>query len=324
MPHKPVVKQSADASAKPQPLESSINECMHTGPPLQPLLWDILVWCRVAPYLLLRDIGKAFLQISLHEEDRNAFRFLFNLKGKEEHFRFTRVPFGVEANPFLLGEQQCNTTMISSQRKWKRRWRHFKENTYVDNLMKTGSQIEDLERFKEEATHILESAKFPVHKGESNVIALESENMQNPGKILGHTWNKINDTLVIQVPQTKEETVLTKKVILSQLGRIYDPLGIISPTLVEGKRIYARDEGKGWNSEVSVALTRDWNKWANQLQDVPIPRSLATPGTETKAIDLHLFVDGSAKACSTVAFALLEQESTSTKGSQEYPSEVQP
>lgn len=190
--------------------------------------------------------------------------------------------------------------------------------------MKTGSQIEDLERFKEEATHILESAKFPVHKGESNVIALESENMQNPGKILGHTWNKINDTLVIQVPQTKEETVLTKKVILSQLGRIYDPLGIISPTLVEGKRIYARDEGKGWNSEVSVALTRDWNKWANQLQDVPIPRSLATPGTETKAIDLHLFVDGSAKACSTVAFALLEQESTSTKGSQEYPSEVQP
>jgi len=47
MPHKPVVKQSAvtkkvrmvyDASAKPQPLANSINDCMFTGPPLQPLL----------------------------------------------------------------------------------------------------------------------------------------------------------------------------------------------------------------------------------------------------------------------------------------------
>ena len=51
MPHKPIVKQSAvttkvrmvfDASGKPQPLTYSINGCMFTGPPLQPLLWDIL------------------------------------------------------------------------------------------------------------------------------------------------------------------------------------------------------------------------------------------------------------------------------------------
>ena len=50
MPHKPVVKQSAvrtkvrmvfDASARPQPLTNSINYCMFTDPPLQPLFWDI-------------------------------------------------------------------------------------------------------------------------------------------------------------------------------------------------------------------------------------------------------------------------------------------
>ena len=47
MPHKPVVRESAistkvrmvfDASAKPHPLSNSVNECMHAGPPLQPLL----------------------------------------------------------------------------------------------------------------------------------------------------------------------------------------------------------------------------------------------------------------------------------------------
>ena len=112
MPHKPVIKESAvttkvrmvfDASAKPYPLANSINDCMFTGPPLQPLLWDIMVRARMSTNLLLGDIEKAFLQIGVKEEDRDAFRFLFNVKGEERHLRFMRVPFGVEASPFVLG-----------------------------------------------------------------------------------------------------------------------------------------------------------------------------------------------------------------------------
>lgn len=122
----------------------------------------------------------------------------------------------------------------------------LKENTYVDNLVKMAHDVGSLEKFKKEATEILENAKFPVHKWESNVNALESENMQNPGKILGHTWDKREDTLVIQVPRSRKETLLTKRVILSQLARVYDPLGVISATMTEGKRLYrdACDESK--------------------------------------------------------------------------------
>ena len=112
MPHKPIVKQSTvttkvrmvfDTSVKPQPLTNSINDCMFTGFPLQPFLWDIMVRARMSTSLLLGDIEKAFLQIGVKEEDRDAFRFLFNIKGTEKHLRFTLVPFGVEASPFLLG-----------------------------------------------------------------------------------------------------------------------------------------------------------------------------------------------------------------------------
>ena len=46
---------------------------------------------------------------------------------------------------------------------------HLKENTYVDNLMQTGGNNEELMRFKEESTAIRESARFPVHKWESNM-----------------------------------------------------------------------------------------------------------------------------------------------------------
>ena len=324
MPHKPVVRDSAtttkvrmvfDASAKPHQLANSIIECMHRGPPLQPLLWDILVRARMSPNILLGDIEKAFLQISIKEEDRDAFRFLFSLEGKEEHFRFTRVPFGVEASPFMLGatlqhhyDEQPQVLRETVQT--------LKENTYVDNLMETGRHVEDMEKFKEEATQILENAKFPVHKWESNIAALESEDMPNPGKILGHPWDKTEDTLEIQVHKTSEESPLTKRTILAQLGRIYDPLGIISPSMVEGKRIYrdACDEGKGWSTEVSPSIAKDWNKWTKQLRDVKVPRSLVKESTKVEAVDIHQFADASNLACSTVAIAVIHQGTMSVKG----------
>ena len=136
--------------------------------------------------------------------------------------------------------------------------------------MKPGGNIQELNQFKIEATEILESGKFPVHKWESNINVLESEGMQNPTKILGHSWDKVEDTLEIHVPKFSEDQPVTKRGILSHLGSICDPLGIVSPTLVEGKQIYreACDENQEWNKEVSPALTKDWLKWTRQFYEI--------------------------------------------------------
>ncbi|CAB4033655.1 Hypothetical predicted protein, partial [Paramuricea clavata] len=269
MPHKPVIKENAsttkvrmvfDASARPHPTANSVNECMHTGPPLQPLLWDILIRTRMSTHHLLADLQKAFLQVGLKEDDRDGFRFLFDINGQ------------------------------------------------------TGSDIADLEDFKREATGILEDAKFPVHKWESNVEELDNESI--PSKILEHKWNKREETLEIRAEPTKEETPVTKRHILKELSSIYDPVGIISPTMVEGKRIYreACDEKVGWNSEVSTSTSKDWIKWRQQLRNVKFPRSLAREIREVKGIHLHLFADASFTACSAVSIAVIEHSSGIVKG----------
>ena len=81
MPHKPVIREDATttkvrmvfcASAKPHYLENSINDCMYRGPPLQPLMWDILIRARMWTDVLRGDIEKAFLQIGIQEEDRDT------------------------------------------------------------------------------------------------------------------------------------------------------------------------------------------------------------------------------------------------------------
>ena len=158
---------------------------MFTGPPLQPLLWDIMARVRMSTSLLLGDIEKAFLQTGVEEEDRDAVRFLFNVKGTEKHLRFTRAPFGDEASPFLPGatlqhhfEQQGS--------KFEETVRALKRTLFLQSHANERKCREKLMRFKEESTAILESARFPVHKWESNVKFLESEGMQNPSKILRH------------------------------------------------------------------------------------------------------------------------------------------
>ena len=50
-----------DASAKLHPLANSVNECMYTGPSLQPLLWDILIRARMFTHIVLADIQKNVL-----------------------------------------------------------------------------------------------------------------------------------------------------------------------------------------------------------------------------------------------------------------------
>ena len=85
---------------------------------------------------------------------------------------------------------------------------------------------------------------------------LESEGMPNPSKILGHAWNKDNVTPEPFAKPFPQEHPVTKRTILSYLGTVYDPLGIISATMAEGKHIYreACDDKKGWNAEVSPRL----------------------------------------------------------------------
>ncbi len=96
-------------------------------------------------------------------------------------------------------------------------------------------------------------------------MTLEDVNMQTPSKILGHVWNKQEDTLEIQVPAVTKNEPVTKQSVLSQVGKVYDPLGIISPTMAEGKHTYREtcEEKKGWNSDVSPSLKKQWLKWNN-------------------------------------------------------------
>ena len=116
LPHQPVIRQNAettkvrivyDASCKDRSTKTSLNDCLHVGPPLTPLMFDILIRFREQPVVLVGDIEKAFLNIKVHAEDRDCLHFLWvrDIHAKDPDivvYRFTWVVFGVNSSPFLL------------------------------------------------------------------------------------------------------------------------------------------------------------------------------------------------------------------------------
>ena len=85
IPHFPVFKDSAttkmrivyDASAKTSPSALCLNDCLYTGPNLIQNLSSILIKFRKHKVAFVADIEKAFLQIALYQNDRDATRFLW-------------------------------------------------------------------------------------------------------------------------------------------------------------------------------------------------------------------------------------------------------
>ncbi|CAB4033807.1 Hypothetical predicted protein [Paramuricea clavata] len=76
-PHQPVIREQAQSTKMRivydcSPPIPSLNDCLETGPSLQPLLFDILLCNRFRRYCITGDMVKAFLQIIVQECDRDA------------------------------------------------------------------------------------------------------------------------------------------------------------------------------------------------------------------------------------------------------------
>lgn len=87
----------------------SLNECLYKGPNLNPELLSVLLKFRENRIAFTADIEKAFLQISIDENDRDALRFIWTntipkLWEKDQVcvMRMTLVPFSATTSPFLL------------------------------------------------------------------------------------------------------------------------------------------------------------------------------------------------------------------------------
>ena len=171
----------------------SLNDCLYAGPTFGQNIMDILLRFRIHRVAVIADIEKAFLMVSVSEEDRDALRFLWihDINAQLPRLvimRFARVVFGVSASPFLL-----NATIRRHVEKYRDEDPLFVDkfnlSIYVDDLI-FGAKTEDeaLELFTK-ARLCLDKAGFTLRKFISNSLNLQTlvspqeHQAQVPGRV---------------------------------------------------------------------------------------------------------------------------------------------
>ena len=117
---------------------------------------------------------KAFLQIRIKEDERDALRFHWrtNEHSNLETLRFTRALFGLTCSPFLLGgviEQHLQ----SWESKLPEVVAALRKSLYVNDLLNGRQTAEEARKRKSTAIEVFGDAKFVLHKWNSNVAELE-------------------------------------------------------------------------------------------------------------------------------------------------------
>ena len=322
-----------DASAHAHSNAPSLNKCLHAGPTLKKKLWSVLIRNRFHAVAVAGDLRKAFLQVRIRETERDALRFhwIVNKHNKKvETLRFTRVLFGLAPSPFLFGgviQQHLET--------WKtclpESVSEVLKSLYVDDITTGVPTIPAAKQLKCEATEIFADAKFELHKWHSNEPELET-NCENykptfakqqlgstftpgKGKLLGVPWDKSED--ILGVTFSNSPAKLTKQGILANLAKVYDPLGLVSPMMLDGKRIYREtcNQKITWDAPLAEVITRQWIAWEKQLPTfLSTQLSLANFREPIQEVQLHTFGDASGYGVSAAVYAVIMQDSGVTQG----------
>ena len=315
LPHQAVCRESAettkvrvvyDASCKDGKTSTSLNDCLHKGPALTPLIFDILHRFRANSVAIVGDIEKAFLNIEMHPEDRDCLRFLWvkDVNDSEPEiitYRFNRVVFGVSSSPFLL-----NAVIQHHLHQYSDRDPEFVrtmiEGFFVDDLVTSCKSTTTAFDLYEKARNRMRDGGFRLRKWKTNDKALGEEIAKNEmvrnedalvdtldsysyaketlgiskdlgkkTKVLGVPWDSDVDMLEIDIGKTVSTlaTVVTKRGILSTLATIFDPLGLVSPIAVMAKVLFQElcSEGLGWDEKLPESKMIRWQMWLDDLKE---------------------------------------------------------
>ncbi|RUA05998.1 MAG: hypothetical protein DSY43_03210 [Gammaproteobacteria bacterium] len=349
LPHQAVVRRDSsttklrivyDASSKEKG-KVSLNDCLHVGPSLNPLLYDILLRLRVSKIALVGDIEKAFLNIEVQEEDKDSLRFLWaddpSDLSKISVYRFCRVVFGVSSSPFLL-----NATLQHHIRGYTETDPGFAqkmlEGFYVDDLVTGGNDIEEVIQLYEKAKERMQSGGFKLRKWITNdeqvrghitreEVGAQCEKgkdeisyaqttvgvqMGSKGqKVLGLEWEREQDKIVFDltaIHNKVSQEVSTKRNVLRALAGVFDPLGIISPITVSMKILFQKTcmSQLEWDQPLEGELKREMERWVKDLEEaqrIEISRCIYSHvKEEVLSCSLHGFGDASDKAYCAVIY----------------------
>ncbi|XP_043505316.1 uncharacterized protein LOC122526172 [Polistes fuscatus] len=248
-----------------------------------------------------------YRQMWVHPDDRQYQRIFWVHNDQIRTFELNTVTFGVASAPFLV-IRTIKQLAKDEGAKYPIGAEILNRDLYVDDLITGTNDIETLRKIRDQTIEILKRGGFHMRQWASNYrTILEGLEMKNVDveffsgetpvlKTLGISWNAHHDHLIYSVAPIDLRERTTKRRILSEIAKIYDPLGLLGPIVLTAK-ILIQDCWKtkvDWDESVPNVLHSSWTKFAEQLtlvDNLTIERRLTADNYSESQI--HGFCDAS-------------------------------
>ncbi|XP_069363429.1 uncharacterized protein [Maniola hyperantus] len=301
----------------------ALNDVLLTGPKLHPDIIDVLLKFRLHRIAFTADIKQMYRYILVRESDRDFQRILWRFGPEQSicEYRLRTVTFGVNASPYLalrtikqLANDEADRFPIGS--------RVLNNDVFVDDVVSGENTVEKALILQTELIQLCKSAGFELRKWHSNtpaivataqpsdshgerpeIVSIAGMENDTTTKVLGLQWDPNADIFTFSIKASSRQC--TKRNILSQIAKIYDPMGWLSPITLYAKHLMQLLwlSGVGWDDSLPIDISDSWLNFLNQLEalsNVSIPRHVLTG--VNNVIHLHGFSDASEKAYSACVY----------------------
>ncbi|XP_022835750.1 uncharacterized protein LOC111363184 [Spodoptera litura] len=231
-------------------------------------------------------------------------------------YKLLRLTFGTACAPYLAVKVLHRLAELE-EKKYPLAAKITKQCYYMDDLLAGCDTVDEAIKIYEEMNELMRSGGFELQKWSSNnyefleqIGKTESSDsstvkLNDIIKVLGLRWNRKNDNFeyVVNLPESKN--IVTKRQVLSEVARLYDPLGWIAPVVVKAK-IFIQKLWKsdlGWDENLMDKLLSEWLKYRQELIDfenLKIPRWINF--TQKCKRELHVFSDSSKSAFAAAVY----------------------
>ncbi|XP_037922958.1 uncharacterized protein LOC119659107 [Hermetia illucens] len=290
---------------------------MFKGPTTQDDLFSILLRFSKHKFVFSSDIEKMYRQVNVSTEDSYLQLIVWRGNPNEDlrYYRLKTVTYGTTSAPYLA--TPCLVELANTSKESHPLASGAIKDFYVDDVMTGSNSLKEAVKIQDELKTLLQSAGFNLRKwcadherllssipSKDRKVELFVDDSTDEGvKRLGLTWNPKLDHFRITTIWN-EPTKVTKRRVLSDTSRLFDPLGFVNPAITLAQ-IFLQELWSlklDWDEAIPLGLHTRWLQFRQELADlnsIRIPRYLET---KNATVSLHAFSDATERAYGVVIY----------------------
>ena len=281
------------------------------GPVVQDDLVAILCRFRLHRYVFPADVKKMYRQILIDDTDVDYQRILWRKGPNDElkSYQLLTVTYGTAPASFLAS--RCLNQLVFEEGKEFPLAAEAISDFYMDDCMSGGDELEIVRNKQMQLKSMLRRAGFELHKWVVNDSSLLAEiqpqdrhladrqiDFDMPVKALGLCWKPNQDCFYYKVEPLNQSS-RTKRTILAEISKLFDPIGMLAPIIVEARSIMRSLwlAKVNWDESPDDELLKRWFDYRTALTDLNDLRIDRWVEYSPKAdIEFHGFCDASEQA----------------------------